>query len=64
MCKSLLEGAQSLGFGRSAELTARMIAEARTKPEAQVALAAFFEKKPAPWMAENEWVLPSDEKLD
>ncbi len=58
LCKSLLEGAESLGFARSAELTARMIAEARTKPEAQAALPAFFAKKPVPWLDETPWTLP------
>lgn len=61
LCKSLLEGAQSLGFGRSAELCARMIAEARTRPEGQAALQAFFAKAPAPWVAEQNWTLPRDE---
>lgn len=49
-CKSLLDGAQSLGFSRSAELCARMISEARTGDEAQAALKAFFEKKTPPWV--------------
>ncbi|MCP4292553.1 MAG: hypothetical protein GY780_12055 [bacterium] len=55
LCKNLLEGAQSLGFTRSGELCARMIAEARTKEEAQAALQAFFEKKTAPWVQEDSW---------
>ncbi len=55
LCKSLMEGTQSLGFTRSAELTARMIAEARTGSEAQAALATFFERKPAPWVGEEAW---------
>ncbi len=58
LCKALLEGAESLGFARSGELTARMIAEARTKPEAQVALKAFFAKKPVPWQDDTPWKLP------
>ncbi len=58
LCKSLLEGAESVGFARSAELTARMIAEARTKPEAQAALAAFFAKQPAPWLNDTPWTMP------
>jgi methylglutaconyl-CoA hydratase len=58
LCKSLLEGAESLGFARSAELTARMIAEARTKPEAQAALPAFFAKRPVPWRDPEPWTLP------
>lgn len=65
LCKSLLEGTQSLGFSRSAELTARMIAEARTKPEAQAALAAFLEKENAPWVNDEVWHLApemTDEK--
>ena len=55
LCKSLVEGAQSLGFNRNAELTARMIAEARTNPEAQAALASFFERKSAPWVQDEQW---------
>jgi len=47
--KSLVEGTVALGFDRSLDFTARMIAEARTSDEAQAALAAFFAKKPAPW---------------
>lgn len=58
LCKALLEGATSLGYARSGELTARMIAEARTKPEAQAALQAFFAKQPAPWVAETSWTMP------
>jgi len=58
LCKSLLEGAQSLGFARSAEITARMIAEARTKPEGQAALQAFLAKEPAPWLDSQAWVMP------
>ncbi len=58
LCKSLLDGAESLGFARSAELTARMIAEARTKPEAQVALKAFLAKQPVPWLSDTPWILP------
>lgn len=58
MCKSLLEGAQSLGFSRSAEVCARMIAEARTKPEGQAALKAFLNKEKAPWWDGEPWTLP------
>jgi len=58
LCKSLLEGVESLGFARSAELSARMIAEARTNPEGQAALAAFGEKKSAPWVDESSWSMP------
>lgn len=61
LCKSLLEGIESLGFARSAELSARMIAEARTNPEAQAALAAFSEKKPAPWVDETTWKMPVED---
>lgn len=57
MCKSLLEGAQSLGFARSGELTARMIAEARTSDEAQGALAAFLNKEKSPWIEDDQWAL-------
>ena len=58
LCKSLLDGVQSLGFARSGEVAARMIADARTRPEAQAALQAFFAKNPAPWVDEEPWVLP------
>ncbi len=47
--KQLLEGLESLGFERSLDYTARMLAEARTGPEAQAAMAAFLRKEPAPW---------------
>ncbi len=57
MCKSLLEGAQALGYTRSGELTARMIAEARTSAEAQGALNAFLNKKKAPWVMDEKWSL-------
>jgi methylglutaconyl-CoA hydratase len=58
LCKSLLEGVESLGFARSGELSARMIAEARTNPEAQAALDAFQAKEKAPWAEETGWFLP------
>jgi methylglutaconyl-CoA hydratase len=61
ICKSLLEGAESLGFVRSGELTARMIAEARTKPEAQAALESFMAKEKAPWIEKADWRLPDSE---
>ena len=65
LCKSLLEGAESLGFVRSGELTARMIAEARTKPEAQAALRSFVAKeKKAPWTDDSSWTLPDSESGD
>ncbi len=52
--KELVEGAHALDFAESLEFTARMIAEARTQPEAQAALEAFFDKRPAPWMSDLE----------
>lgn len=56
--KELVEGAASRPFGDSLEFTARMIAEARTSPEAQAALEAFFAKEPAPWLdGTEEWSL-------
>ncbi len=55
--KSLVEGTLSLGFEGSLEFTARMIAEARTAPEAQAALAAFFAREPAPWNPSRRWRL-------
>ena len=53
--KSLIEGTLTLGFERSLDFTAQMIAEARTSPEAQAALAAFFAKEPAPWSTDISW---------
>jgi methylglutaconyl-CoA hydratase len=50
-----LTGDPTLGFERSLEFTAQMIAEARTSPEAQAALAAFFAKEPAPWSTDISW---------
>ena len=61
LCKSLLEGAESLGFVRSGELTARMIAEARTKPEAQAALDSFLAREKSPWAQDVGWTLPGSE---
>lgn len=58
--KSLVDGAQTLGFARSAEFCARAIAEARTGAEGQAALAAFNEKQPAPWHEEARWILPPE----
>ncbi len=58
MCKGLLDGGQSLGYGRSGDFAARMIAEARTRPEAQSALQAFFAKENAPWVGPDDWTLP------
>jgi methylglutaconyl-CoA hydratase len=52
--KELVEGAAALPFGESLEFTAGMIAEARTSPEAQAALDAFFAKEPAPWASDLE----------
>jgi len=52
--KELVEGAYALPFEESLEFTARMIAEARTSPEAQAALDAFFAKQPAPWTVDRE----------
>jgi len=60
LCKTLYDGAESLGFARSAELTARMIAEARTNPEAQAALRAFAAREAAPWYDETPWTLPPE----
>ena len=60
LAKALLEGVQALGYNRSAELSARMIAQARTGAEAQVALAAFFAKDPVPWAETTPWVLPPE----
>ncbi len=64
ICKSLLEGVESLGFARSGEQAARMIAEARSQPEAQSALDAFLGKTAAPWAARSDWVLPDNQEGD
>jgi methylglutaconyl-CoA hydratase len=60
-CKSLLDNVESLGFARSGELAARMIAQARTGNEAQAALDAFLAKEPSPWAADVSWTLPPSE---
>jgi methylglutaconyl-CoA hydratase len=57
--KSLVEGTLALGFERSLDFTARMIAEARTGREAQAGLRAFFAKQTAPWARDVRW--PPDE---
>ncbi len=64
MCKALVDGVQSLGYARSAEFTARMIAEARTAPEAQAALKAFQAREGAPWAPAEPWRLPPDNTKD
>jgi len=56
--KSLVDGVQTLGLARSAELCARTIAQARTGAEGQAALAAFGERRPAPWVAAEGWTMP------
>jgi methylglutaconyl-CoA hydratase len=58
LVKSLVDNVETLGFSRSAELCARLIAQARTGVEGQAALKAFAEKKPAPWAAQGPWTLP------
>ena len=57
--KALLDGVQSLGYSRSAEQAASMIAEARTGPEGQAALAAFAARQPAPWRTDDKWTAPA-----
>ena len=64
LCKSLMEGVESLGFARSGELAARMIAEARTNPEAQAALDCFLAKEKSPWFDAEKWTLPDVESGD
>jgi methylglutaconyl-CoA hydratase len=61
LCKNLVEGSASLGFARNAELTARMIAEARQGDEAQAALQAFLTRTSAPWISEEGWLPPQNE---
>ncbi len=58
--KSLVEGCLTLGFERSLDFSARMIAEARTSGEAQLALQAFFAKQTPPWAVTDPWP-PDDE---
>ena len=53
--KSLVEGALSLGFDRSADFAARAIAEARAQAEGQKALEAFLDRQPAPWTVGDDW---------
>lgn len=60
--KTLLEGVASLGYDRSAEVCARLIADARTRPEGQAALAAFAAKESMPWITESTWKLPPEEE--
>ena len=64
LCKNLIEGSNSLGFARSAELTARMIAEARQGAEAQVALQAFLGRSAVPWVQDDPWLVPTDDEID
>ena len=56
--KGLLDGIESLGYSRSAELAANFIAQARTGSEGQAALQAFIRKEPAPWSTEQAWTPP------
>lgn len=56
--KTLVDGVQTLGLSRSAELCARMIAQARTGTEGQAALAAFAAQRPSPWAQGEPWRLP------
>ncbi|MHB8079279.1 MAG: enoyl-CoA hydratase-related protein [Candidatus Krumholzibacteriia bacterium] len=53
--KQLIEGLAPLGFAGSLDFTARALAETRTAPEAQAALAAFLRKEPAPFARETAW---------
>ncbi len=55
LTKGLIEGSLSLGYNRSSEFTAKLIAEARTGVEAQAALKAFFNKEAAPWAQDVQW---------
>ncbi len=64
MTKGLIEGSLSLGYNRSSEFTAKLIAEARTGDEAQAALQAFFSKQPAPWSAAAGWTYPEGGPID
>jgi len=57
--KDLVDSVQSLGFARSAEQAARMIAEARTGPEGQAALASFAIREKAPWYSDDKWIAPA-----
>jgi methylglutaconyl-CoA hydratase len=60
--KQMLEGLLALGFEKSLDFTARLLADTRAGEEAQVAIGAFFRKEPAPWTAgAAAWTLPSEE---
>ncbi len=56
--KDLLGAVGRLGYEASAQECAGRIAAARSTPEAQAALAAFAERKPAPWAPTEGWKLP------
>ncbi len=56
--KDLLGAVARLGYEGSASECAGRIAAARAAPEAQAALAAFTERKPAPWVPGGAWSLP------
>jgi methylglutaconyl-CoA hydratase len=55
--KELLGAVARLGYDDSAQECAGRIAVARATPEAQAALAAFSERKPAPWVPSGGWRL-------
>jgi len=61
LCKSLVDGVVSLGYDRSAEFAARLIAEARTGREGQAALKAFAAREKAPWVTTEAWSLPAEQ---
>lgn len=56
--KRLLAEVEALGYEDSEEPCARRIAAARATPEAQAALAAFLERRTAPWTPAGGWSLP------
>lgn len=56
--KRLLADVAELGYEVSEETCAQRIATARATPEAQAALAAFAQRKSAPWAPAGAWSLP------
>ena len=56
--KRLAAEVAELGYEVGEETCAASIAAARATPEAQAALAAFLERRPAPWTPTAGWTLP------
>ena len=59
--KQMLEGVVSLGFEKSLDFTARLLAETRAGAESQAAVGAFLRKEPVPWTdGAAAWTLPPE----